>query len=132
MNSNIAARSFLAVGVLMTAILYIVLVGCSTGSTFDGNKISEADSFRMDYSVLERQEGSSLALTAGDVLQVSIAQETGTVDVIVGINEKEPIYEGNGLTNISFTLNISESGTYQVSVTGHDACGCVVFQKREG
>lgn len=115
--------------VLMTIILCVVLVGCHTGITFNGNKISNADSFQMDYAVLNRQEWASLELTAGDAIMVSIAQESGTVDVIVGINEKEPVYEGNGLTNTSFTLNISEAGTYQITVTGHDACGSVDFTK---
>lgn len=115
--------------VLMTAILCVALAGCHTGSTFNGNKISEADRFQMDYSVLNQQEGASMALTAGDTIMVSIAQESGTADVIVGIDEKEPIYEGNGLTDTSFTLNISEAGTYQITVTGHDACGSVSFTK---
>ena len=79
--------------------------------------------------MLNRQEQASLELTAGDAVMVSIAQESGTVDVIVGINEKEPIYEGNGLTNTSFTLNITEAGTYQIIVTGHNACGSVSFTK---
>lgn len=114
---------------LMTMILCVALAGCHSGSTFDGNKTSDADSFQMDYAVLNRQEQASLELTAGDAIMVSIAQESGTVDVIVGINEKEPIYEGNGLTNTSFTLNITEAGTYQIIVTGHSACGSVSFTK---
>lgn len=89
----------------------------------------KADRFQMDYSVLKQQEGASLALTADDAIMVSIAQESGTVDVIVGMDEKEPIYEGNELTNTSFTLNILQSGTYQITVTGHDACGNVSFTK---
>lgn len=115
--------------VLMTMILCAALVGCHSDSTFDGNKISDTDRFQMDYSVLNQQEGAFMALAAGDAIMVSVAQESGTVDVIVGINEKEPIYEGNGLTNTSFTLNISETGTYQIIVTGHNACGSVSFTK---
>lgn len=113
----------------MTAILCMALTGCHGGSTFDGTKISDASSFRMNYSVLDQQEQASLELTAGDALQVSIAQEAGTVDVTVGIDGREPIYEGNGLTDMDFVLNISESGTYQITVTGHDACGSAAFAK---
>lgn len=115
--------------VLMTMILCAALAGCHSDSTFDGNKTSDAVSFQMDYTVLNRQEQASFELTAGDAIMVFIAQEAGTVDVIVGINEKEPVYEGNGLTNTSFTLNISEAGTYQIAVTGHAACGNVSFTK---
>lgn len=110
-------------------ILCIAMAGCNAGSTFDGNKTSNTDSFQMDYTVLNQQEDSFLTLAEGDSLQVSIAQESGTVDVIVGIDGREPIYEGNGLTDTDFTLNILESGTYQIAVTGHNARGSVVFTK---
>lgn len=114
---------------LMAVSLCITAVGCHAGSTFDGSRSSEADSFRMEYSVLDQQERASLALAAGDALQVVIAQEAGTVDVTVGIEEKGPIYEGSGLTDTSFILNISEAGAYQITVTGHGACGSVSFTK---
>lgn len=113
----------------VTAILCIALAGCNVGSTFDGNKTSNTDSFQMDYAVLDQQEASFFTLAEGDSLLVSIAQEAGTVDVMVGIDGKEPIYEGNGLTDTAFTLNILEPGTYQISVTGHNARGSVAFTK---
>lgn len=116
---------------LVTAILCIALTGCSADSTFDGNKTVNADSFQMDYSVLDQREDSFLTLAEGDVLQVSIAQETGTVDVTVGIDGNEPVYEGNGLSNTDFTLNILESGIYQITVTGHNARGHVAFTKAD-
>lgn len=65
----------------------------------------------------------------GDVIQVEISHETGTVDIVFGQDGAEPIYEGNGLSNSSFTLNITESGTYQISVTGNHAWGSVAFMK---
>lgn len=113
----------------ITMILCIVLVGCQISSTFDGNTISNADRFQMDYTVLDRQESASLVLNEGDSIRVSIAQNAGTVDVTVGIDGKEPIYEGNGLTNAAFVLNVWETGMYQIVVTGHNACGSVSFVK---
>lgn len=83
----------------------------------------------MDYSILNRQEVSTIELSKCESLRVSIAQNEGTVDVTVGIDGEEPIYEGRGLSHIEFTLNISQPGTYQISVTGHKACGTVSFIK---
>lgn len=110
-------------------IVSFCLTCCSTEDTFVGNKISNEDSFKMDYSILNCQEDASLKLEAGDTLDVVIAHEAGTVDVTVGMDDSDPIYEGNGLTNISFTLNITESGHYQIHVTGHEAAGSVTFSK---
>lgn len=68
-----------------------------------------------------------MTLTEGDTLSVFVAQEAGTVDVVVGIDGQEPVYEGNGLTEFSFVLNITQSGTYRISVVGHGARGRIAF-----
>ena len=111
------------------ALMCIALMGCNAESKFDGNKISNVYGFQMDYSVLNQRESSSLTLAKGDSLQVSVAQEAGTVDVTVGIDGKEPIYEGKCLDDKEFTLNILEAGDYLIAVTGHNARGSVAFTR---
>lgn len=106
----------------------LLLTGCR--GDFDGNVVANTDVFRMDYAILDRREVSSLTLHAGDSLRVSIEQEVGTTDVTVGMDGEEPIYEGNGLANVEFTLNISKSGTYRIVVTGHDARGVAAFIRK--
>ena len=114
---------------LITVCLCAFLSGCNRGSTFNGNRVTNEDSFQMDYSILNQCEKSSLTLAEGEVLQVVISHQTGSVDVAIGMDDLEAIYEGNNLANISFSLGISETGTYQIAVTGHNACGSVVFTK---
>lgn len=74
---------------------------------------------------------ASVQLESGDILEVVISNESGNVDVSVGIDGAEPVYTGNGLTDFRFSLNILESGIYQITVTGHNACGSVSFIKAE-
>lgn len=83
----------------------------------------------MDYSSLNQREDTTLILAEGDALQVVISHENGSVDVTVGKDGVSPIYEGNRLVDITFTLSITESGHYQISVTGHKARGSVAFTK---
>lgn len=109
-------------------VLCAVLSGCSSGK-FDGSITSDGGELKIEYSVLDRKKESFIVLEAGDSLCVSSMQKTGCVDITVEIDGKEPIYEGKGLTDMKFTLNISEFGSYRISVTGHDACGSVIFQK---
>lgn len=118
-------------GLLAASALCAALVGCGTGSTFVGDGTLTADGFRMDYTLLDQQESAFLTLAEGDDLQVTIRQERGSVDVTVGMEGAEPVYEGNGLTEAAFTLHISAGGTYQLSVTGHAACGSVAFVRAE-
>lgn len=113
----------------LAIVLCVALTGCRAESTFDGSRSSNDHCFQMDYLRLNRQESASLTLAEGDSLRVTVAQEAGTVDITVGIDGKEPIYKGNGLTEIAFVLHISEGGRYQIMVTGHHACGKISFTK---
>lgn len=114
---------------VVTVVFCMALTGCHSGSTFDGNIFRNEECFQMEYTVLDQQECASMALGAGDTLCVSVSQECGAVDIVVGIDGKAPIYEGNGLTDMDFSLNISQPGDYRISVTGHEASGSVAFIK---
>ena len=121
-----------AAGICMLAAILFLLTGCGTGSVFDGSRGSDASGFRMEYSILNREESADLNLTEGDRLRISLSHTEGTVDVIVGINRKEPIYRGNGQQNADFVLEIAETGTYHISVSGHQAKGNVSFTRISG
>ena len=81
----------------------------------------------MEYAVLDRKETADLALTEGDSLQVSLVNGSGTVDVVIGREGKEPVWRGTGQQNAEFVLIIPESGMYRISVTGHRAKGQASF-----
>ena len=134
MQGNTERRSKLkqAACVCMLAAMLFLLTGCRTGSVFDGSRVSDASGFRMEYSILNREESAGLNLTEGDRLQVSLSHTEGTVDVTVGMNGKEPIYRGNGQQNADFSLEIAETGNYHISVTGHQAKGNITFTRIPG
>ena len=134
MQGNTERRSKLkqAACVCMLAAMIILLTGCGTGSVFDGSRVSDASGFRMEYSILNREESAGLNLTEGDRLQVSLSHTEGTVDVTVGMNGKEPIYRGNGQQNAEFVLEIPETGNYHISVSGHQAKGNIAFIRIPG
>ncbi len=113
-------------------ILCIAIFSCdfnSSFSEFEGNVSSSEDSFFMNYEIFNQQKSGFLNLSQGDSISVLISNSKGAVDVKVGLDEEKSIYEGKNLTNIKFTLNISESGIYKIDVIGHKACGNVKFEK---
>ena len=65
----------------------------------------------------------------GDQLRVALSHTEGYVDVTVGMEGKEPIYRGNGQQNAEFILEIAETGSYHISVSGHRAKGNVSFSR---
>ena len=111
----------------MFAAMLFVLTGCGAGSVFDGSRVSDASGFRMEYSILNREESAGLNLTEGDRLQVSLSHTEGSVDMTVGMDGHEPIYRGNGQQNAEFILEITETGNYRISVSGRQAKGKVSF-----
>ncbi len=118
--------------VCMLAAMFFLLTGCGTGSVFDGSRVSDASGFRMEYSILNREESVDLNLTEGDRLRVFLSHTAGTVDVTVGRDGNAPIYRGNGQQNADFVLEIPETGTYRISVSGHQAKGNVSFTRIPG
>ncbi len=121
-----------AAGICMLAALLLLLTGCGTGSVFDGSGVSDAFGFRMEYSIPDREESADLNLTEGDRLQVFLSHTEGSVDVTVGMEGQETIYRGNGQQNADFVLEIPETGTYHISVSGHRAKGNVSFARIPG
>ena len=134
MQGNTERQSKLkqAACVCMLAAMIILLTGCRTGSVFDGSRVSDASGFRMEYSILNREESAGLDLTEGDRLQVSLSHTEGSVDMTVGMDGHEPIYRGNGQQNAEFVLEILEKGNYHISVTGHQAKGSISFTRIPG
>ncbi len=134
MHSSTARQSKRKVtaGICMFAAMIFLLAGCRAGSVFDGSRVSDTSGFRMEYSILNREESAGLNLTEGDRLQVSLSHTEGTVDVTVGMNGKEPIYRGNGQQNAEFVLEILEKGNYHISVSGHQAKGNIAFIRIPG
>ena len=113
----------------MIAAMLFLLTGCGTSSIFDGSRVSNASEFQMEYSVLNREETAELVLQAGEQLRVSLSHTKGTVDVTVVTDGNELIYRGNGQQNAEFILEITETGNYHISVSGHQAKGNVSFTR---
>ena len=130
-TARLSKRKAVAAICMLAAMLFL-LTGCRTGSAFDRSRVSDASGFRMEYSILNREESAGLNLTEGDRLQVFLSHAEGTVDVTVGMEGQAPIYRGNGQQNADFVLEIAETGNYHISVTGHQAKGSISFTRIPG
>ena len=118
--------------IILSAILLaacLLLSGCGGKSAFDGSRIFSETVFRMEYSILDREESAEMMLTEGDQIQVHISHTAGNVDVIVGENGEEPIYKGTEQENADFILTVPKTGCYHISVTGHRAKGEISFSR---
>ena len=83
----------------------------------------------VEYGILNQEESADLSLTEGDRLKVSLSHKEGFVDVTVGMEGQAPIYRGNGQQNADFVLEIAETGSYHIFVSGHQAKGNISFTR---
>ena len=113
----------------LTVLLTVMLSGCATtgDSIFDGSRTADENSFRMNYTTLNREDSADLVLAEGEQLHIEYAHTQGTVDIVVGMDGQTPLYRGTEQKNGEMLLPISEAGTYHISVTGHKAKGSIAF-----
>lgn len=109
--------------------LSALLSGCRQTVAFDGFRTSDESGFRMEYTVLDREESAELMLYEGEEIEVSISHTAGNVDLCVEQDGEEPVYKGTEQKNAEFILTIPKSGLYRISVTGHQANGKVSFTR---
>ncbi|WP_265458979.1 hypothetical protein [Enterococcus sp. HY326] len=117
------------VAVIMVGLLS--LSGCLAPKTFNGSSTGNEDQFITSYSVLNTTLSNELELEAGDIVDVSVENNCGQLE----IHLEEPgghkmLREKFLTTSESFPVEISKSGKYRVSVIGENAKGEVSIVKQ--
>ena len=116
-------------GILLIALA--LLSGCAAAPTFNGSRVMNEDRFEMKYDAFNGTIAHVLELRSGDVLDVEISSGAGSVDAVVRLEGGASIYRGVDIPDSRFELLISESGRYEIAVTGNGARGCVRFQRAD-
>ena len=112
--------------IICTLVFLISLTAC--GTKFDGSRTGNDSEFIMEYSVLNTTDAQDLTIESGDTISAKIVIDKGSLSIKIQKDGEEPIYESNGIsTSNEFDVEIDESGTYTVEVTGKKAKGSVSF-----
>ena len=112
--------------IVCTLALMVSSTGCDT--KFDGSRIGNDSEFIMEYRVLNTTDTQDLIAESGDIISGNIIVNKGSLSIKIQKDDEEPIYENNGISvSNEFDVEINESGTYTVSVTGEKAKGSVSF-----
>ena len=110
--------------------LSFCITGCSKSSSrFTGSKTADNNQFLADFDVLNSTIDATIDLKAGEAMDTIIDIKDGKIDILVK-NEKGTIaYNGDGVDSGSFSIGITEDGSYTFSITGSEAKGNVHFIK---
>lgn len=117
----------LALGIC-SLVLVVSLAGCITPQ-FNGNRTGNDEQLIMSYSILNTTDTQQLDLEEGDVLDVEVTSDAGSVSLVVQKKGSYPAYEGENLPTGSFQIEIEESGIYLAAVTGDHARGSISITK---
>ncbi len=82
----------------------------------------------MNYKVFNKTDSQNLIVEKGDTIHAEIVVEGGSLSIKIQKDDEVPIYEGVDVSSSDeFDIDIEESGTYTVSVTGEKTKGSVSF-----
>ena len=113
-------------GILCSFILILSLTACETD--FDGSRTGNNNEFVMNYKVFNITDSQDLIVKKGNTIHAEIIVEGGSLSFKIQKDNEVPVYEGVDVSSSDeFDVDIEESGTYTVSVTGEKAKGSVSF-----
>lgn len=118
-------KVFPILGMLIVALL---LTACGKTPDFNGSRTGNDKELIMEYSAFNTTDGQELVAEAGDVIHAKIVIESGNLLIKIQKDDEELIYESSDITiSDEFDVDIEESGTYAITVTGVKAKGSVSF-----
>lgn len=111
--------------IIFSAMLLVIsLSACS--SDFDGSRTGNDNQLIMEYTAFNTTDSQDLVVEAGDTIHVGIVIEDGHLSYKIQKNDDEPIAESESIFfSEEFDVEVKESGTYTVTVTGEKAKGSV-------
>lgn len=82
----------------------------------------------MNYKVFNKTDSQDLIVEKGDTIHAEIIVEDGSLSFRIQREDEVPVYESEDVSfSDEFDIDIEESGTYTVLVTGEKAKGSVSF-----
>lgn len=92
-----------------------LLTACG-GGNFTGERVKNPGLYRLDTGYMAGTDSHTMALSAGDVLEVHFETRQGTVRLTVTSPDSTELYRGDGGEVTDFTLTAPQTGDYTVSV----------------
>ena len=108
-------------------LLCILLSACGQ-SAFDGSRVKNETEFTLSFRSFNGAEFHTFDLRKGDGIWVEIDCEEGALSVTIQKKGDAPVYSGAEPLSGGFQVEIQESGSYQITVTGEHAKGSAAFR----
>lgn len=108
-------------GIVMTVCaLLLILAGCAP--SFEGNRIKNADSYRLDIKTMNCTDTHTLELKHGDTLKIIFETVQGSLEMKITAPDGTALYQGDG-TVTEFSVTAPLDGPYAIVIVGQQAKG---------
>lgn len=97
----------------------------NSGARFNGSSLLNPDEIALDYSILNGSFTHTMRLQSGDVLDVALQVDEGTLGIAIEGSDGTPLYQNDNLDTSQFHLEISQTDSYQVTITGSHTKGSI-------
>lgn len=92
---------------------------------FNGNSLLNPDEIALDYTILNGSFTHTMRLQSGDVLDVALQVDEGNLGIAIEGSDGTPLYQNDNLDTSQFHLEISQTDSYQVTITGSHTKGSI-------
>lgn len=96
-----------------------------SGARFNGNSLLNPDEMALDYTILNGSFTHTMRLQSGDVLDVALQVDEGTLGIAIEGSDGTPLYQNDDLDTAQFHLEISQTDSYHVTITGSNTKGSI-------
>ena len=97
----------------------------NSGARFNGSSLLNPDEIAMDYTILNGSFTHTMRLQSGDVLDVALQVDEGTLGITIEGSDGTPLYQNGDLDTSQFHLEISQTDSYHVTITGSNTKGSI-------
>lgn len=97
----------------------------NSGARFNGSSLLNPDEIALDYSILNGSFTHTMRLQSGDVLDVALQVVEGTLGIAIEGSDGTPLYQNDNLDTSQFHLEISQTDSYHVTITGSNTKGSI-------
>jgi len=121
--------------ILIVVVLLLAMAagaGCyfyNSADVFTGSRVKNPDCYLLEFEKMNQSDSHTLQLSAGDSLLVGYEVTGGVMDIDISAENGGSLYRGDGLRRgerAEFTIEITEDGSYVISVEGRHASGSLM------
>ena len=124
----------LFVVIALIALAVILIFTRQPETRFDGDRISDPGRFALRFDRMNGTDSETIVLQEDDTLHVSWQIESGRVDIAIGIEGEEALYQADDRPagdKADFYVEIPQTGSYTITVSAREAKGQIEFMKME-